>query len=339
MVQMRYLPPLAFGEKWARKTQEAHKAAELASETMTAIKNFTAKRDGDEFISKTANLFLPDLSIYANASSPLCAEMEASEDIYFSVTFYGDCVTWIDSKKYHWRPKEKAIFIGPSNHRLGESDYRSFIVAKLTRSRLKETALAMCGSNTIIADSLDLLTTRLVDLNAHGMDLSTVFESYCHIFDALKCRVEAINSLNLTDNFYRSVVVSLMPHLLIEQIKEAHTDEYFSDKIDCLIGEMRSRLNKPLTMTDMERIAGLSARQLQMLFNKRFGCAPIEWQRRDRLRIAHERLLKARPGLAISELAEQLGFSSASRFTNYYKQVYGELPSETILKIKQNRYL
>ena len=333
---MRYLPPLAFGENRARKTIEVGKAAAQASEAVTAIKNFTAKRDGDGFVSKTANIFLPDLSIYANASSPLQAEMEASEDMYFSVTFYGDCVTWIDSKKYSWRPKDKAIFIGPSNQRLGESDYRSFIVAKLTKSRLQKTALVMCGPNTIIADGLDLVTTRVVDLNAHGMDLSAVFESYCHMFDALKCREEAINSLNLTDNFYRSVIACLMPHLLIEEIKEGPADGYFADKIDFLIAEMRARLNKQLTMTDMERLAGLSARQLQIMFNKRFGCAPIEWQRRDRLRIAHERLLKTRSGLVISELAEQLGFASASRFTNYYKQTYGELPSETILKTNKN---
>lgn len=332
---MRYLPPLAFGEKQALKTAEADKAAKQASEAVSAIRNFRAKRDAEGFISKTVNIFLPQLSIYANASSPLRAEMEASDDLYFSVTFYGDCVTWIDSKKFSWRPKDKAIFIGPSGHRLGESDYRSFIVAKLDKARLKETALAMCGSNVVAAESLDLTTTRIVDLNSHGMDLSSVFESYCHMFDALKCREEAINSMNLTDGFYRSIVASLMPHLLIEEIRENHTDEFYTDKIEFLISEMRSRLHKPLTMTDLERLAGLSRRQLQIMFNKRFGVAPIEWQRRDRLRIAREKLLNNRGDLSISEVAEQLGFASASRFSGYYKDIYGELPSETHYKSRK----
>jgi AraC-like DNA-binding protein len=334
---MRYLPPLAFGEKHALKTSEADKAAKQASEAVTAIRNFTAKRDAEGFISKTANIFLPKLSIYANASSPLKAEMEASNDIYFSVTFYGDCVTWVDSKKFSWRPRDKAIFIGPSGHRLGESDYRSFIVAKLDRALLKETALAMCGSNVVAAESLDLTTTRVVDLNSHGMDISSVFESYCHIFDALKCREEAINSINLSDGFYRSVVASLMPHLLIEEIRNNHSDEFYSDRIEFLISEMRSCLHKTLTMTDLERLAGLSRRQLQIMFNKRFGFAPMEWQRRDRLRIARERLLNYRGDLSISEVAEQVGFASASRFSSYYKDIYGELPSETAGKYIKNK--
>jgi len=334
---MRYLPPLAFGEKLALKTAEVEKAAKQASEAVSAIRNFTAKRDAGGFISKTVNILLPQLSIYANASSPLRAEMEASEDIYFSVTFYGDCATWIDSKKLVWRPKEKAIFIGPSSQRLGESDYRSFIVAKLDRTRLRDTALAMCGLNAASAKSLDLTTTRVVDLNSHGMNLSSVFESYCHIFDALNCRNEAINAINLTDSFYRSVVASLIPHLLVEEIQETHSEQFYEDKIEFLIGEMRARLHKPLTMTDLERLAGLSRRQLQIMFNQRFGLAPIEWQRRDRLRIAREALLNHRNDLSISEVAEQLGFASASRFSGYYKEIYGELPSKTRHKTLKNR--
>ena len=56
---MRYLPPLAFGEKHALKTSEADKAARQASEAVSAIKKFTAKRDAEGFISKTANIFQP----------------------------------------------------------------------------------------------------------------------------------------------------------------------------------------------------------------------------------------------------------------------------------------
>ena len=42
------------------------------------------------------------------------------------------------------------------------------------------------------------------------------------------------------------------------------------------------------------------------------------------------RALKSRSGLAITEIAGEMGFSSASHFTYHYKAMFDELPSQTL---------
>lgn len=89
-----------------------------------------------------------------------------------------------------------------------------------------------------------------------------------------------------------------------------------------------AHLTEPITLTDIERFSGLSARSLQYLFGRHAGISPMAW-------LKHQRLLKARALLlqpggvnSITTLAMDLGFSSPSRFTAAYQGAFGHLPSD-----------
>ena len=86
-----------------------------------------------------------------------------------------------------------------------------------------------------------------------------------------------------------------------------------------------------ITLTDIAAAAFVTARSVQLAFRRYLGCTPMDYLRRVRLDGAHRQLLAADPGReTVTAVAYRWGFSSASRFTIYYRRVYGVLPSHTL---------
>ena len=79
-----------------------------------------------------------------------------------------------------------------------------------------------------------------------------------------------------------------------------------------------------------------TSRSLQYGFRKYFGCRPFEWLRNERLILAKTKLTNSNDSMNITTLVYDLGFPSASLFSKYYKEKFGEKPSETLSR-KKNR--
>ena len=79
------------------------------------------------------------------------------------------------------------------------------------------------------------------------------------------------------------------------------------------------------------RAAGVSERRLETAFRRMFDTTPARFFRQRALSLARERLIDA-DGLAapVTEIATGLGFRNLSRFSRYYREQFGELPSATV---------
>lgn len=80
-----------------------------------------------------------------------------------------------------------------------------------------------------------------------------------------------------------------------------------------------------LALRDIARDCGLSPAHLCVLFRRQFGRSPIEYLIQVRLQKA--KVLLAR-GLAVREVAEQVGVHSQHYFARLFRQKIGETPSE-----------
>ena len=92
----------------------------------------------------------------------------------------------------------------------------------------------------------------------------------------------------------------------------------------------RANLKAPISLTEMGRRSGLSARVLQYSFQKAFGLRPKEWLRKQRLHAARAILLKPMQIISITARAYEFCFASPSDFAHRYKLEFGETPSDTI---------
>lgn len=85
-----------------------------------------------------------------------------------------------------------------------------------------------------------------------------------------------------------------------------------------------------LDLASISRATGLSPRTLQRVFKLEYGLCPQEWLRVERLNSVHRELLNNSHGNSVTEVAVRWGFFHLGRFSNYYRELFGELPIETL---------
>jgi len=90
----------------------------------------------------------------------------------------------------------------------------------------------------------------------------------------------------------------------------------------------------PVTITELCDVVSVSRRTLQYSFTSVLGISPLQFIRISRLngarRALHNNLyLPSNQRVSISDIASQWGFWHLSQFAKDYKQLFGELPSDT----------
>lgn len=94
---------------------------------------------------------------------------------------------------------------------------------------------------------------------------------------------------------------------------------------------MQSHIDEPVTLTDLCQSLGTSSRALCYGFQEIFGISPMSYLKILRLQGAYRALKSAdSENNTVAEIAAQFGFWSLGYFAHDYKQMFGELPSETI---------
>lgn len=99
-------------------------------------------------------------------------------------------------------------------------------------------------------------------------------------------------------------------------------------RLDKLDAYMRSRLCAPVALEDLARAAGVSMRSLNMLCQRHHGASPMALLRNMRLDAVRARLQES-PDHCVTDAALEFGFGHLGRFSSYYRERFGELPSQT----------
>lgn len=118
----------------------------------------------------------------------------------------------------------------------------------------------------------------------------------------------------------------------------AHSAEAASadHRMQRLLDYLERKLSAPLTLADLAQASGVSLRSLNALCHHHHGVSPMELLRAKRLDAAH-RHLQLHPGATVGDTALSFGFGHVGRFSHYYAERFGELPSETSAHALQQR--
>jgi AraC-like DNA-binding protein len=96
-----------------------------------------------------------------------------------------------------------------------------------------------------------------------------------------------------------------------------------------------SHAHVPLTLGDLAKVAGVSARTLQHNFQRRFGCGPMQVLRSIRMQSVRDALLNRDETAGVSEIAVRWGFLHFGRFAAEYRSSFHESPSDTLRNSRQ----
>ncbi len=93
---------------------------------------------------------------------------------------------------------------------------------------------------------------------------------------------------------------------------------------------IRSNVDEAITVESVARAAGCSVRALQLGFRRFRNTTPMAALRRARLERAREEIMRSDGSLSVIDVAARHGFGNAGRFSDVYRQAFGEYPSETL---------
>ena len=94
--------------------------------------------------------------------------------------------------------------------------------------------------------------------------------------------------------------------------------------------EMRRQLRDALTVAGLASAAGVSERTLHLGFRRFRGTTPMGALLALRLHEARRLLRDPEPGTTVARVAAEVGFHQFGRFAAAYREMFGELPSDTL---------
>lgn len=95
---------------------------------------------------------------------------------------------------------------------------------------------------------------------------------------------------------------------------------------------IRAHVAEPLTLDDLIRVVGLSARTIQEAFRRHRGYSPMQFLRECRLSAAFDELSHPQGQTCVTSTALRWGFNHLGRFSTYFLRRFGKSPS-TVLRL------
>lgn len=138
-------------------------------------------------------------------------------------------------------------------------------------------------------------------------------------------------AMALDDLVLRSIALLLAPQ---PQARSRLSGRDLQQAVDLAMAWMRANLERPISLTDVELQVGYSRRSLQLGFQQRVGCGPMQWLRRQRLEASHALIAAIAAGghepLSIRQVARRCGYLSLASFSRDFSRCYGAPPSRLL---------
>jgi AraC-like DNA-binding protein len=220
------------------------------------------------------------------------------------------------------------------------------ILIAIVPERLRQMAEIMCRS-VIDAETLEQrLTGELADDNQLPVGrlaapLAQAIAQVLKLIDQTISTDEALlATLRLDDLVLRLVVHHLVPELRGHapgQHPEPGITRISQPDLDRLCDWMRANFHQSLAIDDLEQNVHYSSRSLQLAFQRRFGCGPMQWLRQQRLAAAHERLQNPLPTDSVGIIAQAFGYKSLATFSREFRRYYGCKASDLLRQSLRQR--
>ena len=229
----------------------------------------------------------------------------------------------------------RSLFFSPgAGYHYAITDHLNAVVLEIDLGRLKRTAAAIAGigiSPRRFNGDLDHLRALQPRSSARSRQLLNVLTSAFRMLDHPE--LEALGSLQhlqLDDLIYRNLALLLCPQLevICRQTSEQRScrEQVFEDLLEWI----RANLHQPIKLSQLEQQSGYSRRSLQLAFQQRYDCGPIQWVRQQRLEQARQALLQADPDESVAGVGARFGFSSLAVFSRVFRQQFGLTPSQVL---------
>ncbi len=319
------LPHLGFADLRAPVELNLEYYSDRVASVLTSLERCESLEEPGNFRGKTRTLHINGLNILACASTSMRITTGTTRNNMLIIPMEGHFTIRVDQLDYPCEARQTALLI-PARDWVGTFVDASVLAINLSHKRLVEVSRTMLGDSRTHGINLRDDTVRLIPLVIGDLHFDALFRHLCDLIDMLGVDTDLLERLWLDTSIYRYAAMMLYPDIFDLY---AYKSEAYPRKIRAVCEYVRAHLGSHLTLSRLEEVSGLSRRSLQYAFISHFHKTPMEWVRDQRLIRANVLLKQAEPGVTIKSLAIRCGFTNPASFAAYYREKFGELPSET----------
>lgn len=323
---------LAFGGKSAVSDRSFDRLRDRVGQVMPGLWDMATISD-DIFCHSASTFQCGTMSIAAIAASPILAKQcsDVSTAMLF-LPYAGErCTYSVKERTLTMTARSAVLLSGRKRQTQTHGPYSSGVHIPLDPRKLTGVANAMLGPDSSLDARQWIEEDRELSLSAGKFPLADLFRHQWDLINLLtETESDAGRMLGVDDQLYRLIAALLAPEKFLRRPETASAAA--SRRLEHVCDYIDAHLAEPLTLTTLEETAGMSRRNLQYAFLKRFGCTPMEWVRERRLDWAHRQLASAPPGQRIIDIALGSGFGHLANFSRRYRERFGEAPSETLFR-------
>lgn len=326
--------PLLFHDRLAMVDRDPQALADRLAQHY-AVLDFGARPGFEaDFLHRTTTTRVGQLLVSCGVTTPIMGTIGAREGFGSVNMLFSGSVTYGGDGREFPVDIRKPFFFAPSQdyNYLIDHHYNG-VVFDIDLQRLRRTAAAMAGFGVSERRFVsDFESMRMLQPSTPATkELLHVLTRTLRMLDQQELQsLGFLQHLQVDDLIYRTLALLLSPrlrHVLSAETPPASGRErIFEDLLEWI----DANLHTSISLTVLEQFSGYSRRNLQLAFQQRFGCGPIQWVRRQRLERARQDLLHAGPEQTVATIASRYGFSSLSVFSRDFRSIYNLRPSELL---------
>ena len=291
-----------------------------------------------DFLHRTSTARVGQLLLSCGITSPIMGTIGGREGVGSVNLIFSGAVTYgADQREFQVNPQRPLFFAPSQTYNYLVDHHYNGVVFDLDLIRLRRTAAAMAGlgvSERRFASDFDAMRAIQPATPVVRELLHVLCRAFRMLDQSELNELGYVQFLAIDDLIYRNLALLLSPKLRYilgassdaDAPKRSHREHVFDELLEWI----DANLQGVITLTHLEEISGFSRRNLQLAFQQRFGCGPIQWVRRQRLERARAELLLAGPELTVAEVANRYGFSSLSVFSRDFRAMFNVRPSDAL---------
>lgn len=132
------------------------------------------------------------------------------------------------------------------------------------------------------------------------------------------------------------LLVELQPHSLKKEVKKNLSANQW-ERLMAVEDFIESHFRDDIGVGDLAREIGCGVRSIQTCVSDYWKCSPTILIRQRRLREARLRLQSGDPSVSVSSVAHEVGIGHPGRFSQMYRDYFGESPAETLRRVAPNK--
>lgn len=300
-----------------------------------------APRQGHErsFLHRTSTASCGELLLSGGFTTAIRGEIGERQGVGSINLLLGGDVTYTSQGQTLPLNERQPLFFSPgAGYHYAIDDHFSGVAFQIDLSRLKRTAASIAGlgiSSRRFEGCLERVGALQVR-SPRSRELLSVLTKAFSLLDHPELEtLGALPHLQLDDLIYRTLALLLCPQLdgLGQEAPEPLNgrERAFAN----LVEWARANLHQPINLSQLEERSGYSRRSLQLAFQQRYGCGPIQWIRQQRLEQARQALLQPSANDSVSSVAASLGFNSLGVFSREFRKRFGLCPNEVLREGKR----